>query len=103
LTSTAKFKSLNRENIKYLGNEESEGIQHPQMKERLKKEYTRRLRMILKSELIVNNKIIAIGELAVPVLTLRLLMSYVYIYIYIYIYMEHPFLMFLDHTTQHSR
>ena len=29
-------------------------------------------------------------------LTLRLLMSY--IYIYIYIYMEHPFLMFLDHT-----
>ena len=27
-------------------------------------------------------------------LTLRLLMSY----IYIYIYMEHPFLMFLDHT-----
>jgi len=38
------------------------------MKERLKKEYTRRLRMILKSELIVNNNIIAIGELAVPVL-----------------------------------
>ena len=31
-------------------------------------------------------------------LTLRLLMSYIYIYIYIYIYMEHPFLMFLDHT-----
>ena len=29
-------------------------------------------------------------------LTLRRLMSY--IYIYIYIYMEHPFLMFLDHT-----
>ena len=31
-------------------------------------------------------------------LTLRLLMSY----IYIYIYMEHPFLMFLDHTQQRS-
>jgi len=31
-------------------------------------------------------------------LTLRLLMSYIYIYIFIYIYMEHPFLMFLDHT-----
>ena len=36
------------------------------------------------------------------VLTLRLLMSYIYIYIYIYIYMEHPFLMFLDHTQRRS-
>ena len=33
-------------------------------------------------------------------LTLRLLMSY--IYIYIYIYMEHPFLMFLDHTQRRT-
>ena len=33
-------------------------------------------------------------------LTLRRLMSY--IYIYIYIYMEHPFLMFLDHTQRRS-
>jgi hypothetical protein len=31
--------------FKYLETEESEGIQHQQMKERLKKEYTRRLRM----------------------------------------------------------
>ena len=35
-------------------------------------------------------------------LTLRVLMSYIYIYIYIYIYMEHPFLMFLDHTQRRS-
>ena len=35
-------------------------------------------------------------------LTLRLLMSYIYIYIYIYIYVEHPFLMFLDHTQRHT-
>ena len=35
---------------KYLGIEESEGI-HQQMKERLKQEYSRRLRMILKTEL----------------------------------------------------
>jgi hypothetical protein len=35
---------------KYLGIEECDGI-HQQMKGRLKKEYTRRLRMILKSEL----------------------------------------------------
>jgi hypothetical protein len=53
---------------KYLGIEEDEGIQHQQMKERWKQEYNRRLRMILKSELNVRNKITAIGALAVPVL-----------------------------------
>jgi Zn-dependent M16 (insulinase) family peptidase len=53
---------------KYLGIEESEGIQHQQRKERLKQEYKRRLRMILKSELNARNKISAIGALAVPVL-----------------------------------
>jgi hypothetical protein len=53
---------------KYLGIEESEGIQHQQMKERLKQEYRRRLRMILKSELNARNKITATGALAVPVL-----------------------------------
>jgi hypothetical protein len=42
---------------KYLGIEESEGIQHQQMKERLKQEYSRRLRMIPKSELNARNKI----------------------------------------------
>ena len=53
---------------KYLGIEESEGIQHQKMKERLKWEYNRRLRMILKSELNARNKITAIGALAVAVL-----------------------------------
>jgi hypothetical protein len=53
---------------KYLRIEDSEGIQHQQMKERLKQEYSRRLRMILISELNARNKIIAIGALAVPVL-----------------------------------
>jgi hypothetical protein len=38
------------------------------MKERLKQEYIRRLRMILKSELNARNKITATGALAVPVL-----------------------------------
>jgi hypothetical protein len=38
------------------------------MKERLKQEYRRRLRMILKSELKARNKITEIGALAVPVL-----------------------------------
>jgi len=50
---------------KYLGSEESEGIQHQQMKGRLKQEYSRRLKMILKSELNARNKITAIGALAV--------------------------------------
>jgi hypothetical protein len=53
---------------KYPGTEESGGIQHKQMRERLKKEYTRRLRMILESGLDAKNKITAIGALAVPVL-----------------------------------
>ena len=52
----------------YLGIEESEGIKHEQMKERLKQENSRRLRMILKSKLKARNKITAIGALAVPVL-----------------------------------
>ena len=53
---------------KYPGIEEGQGIQQLQMKERLKQEYSRRLRMILKSELNARNKITAIGALAVPVL-----------------------------------
>jgi hypothetical protein len=44
---------------KYLGIEESEGIQQ---------QYIRRLRLILKSELNARNKITAIGALDVPVL-----------------------------------
>jgi len=53
---------------KYLRIEETEGIQHQQMEERLKQEYSRRLRMILKSEMNARNKITAIGALGVPVL-----------------------------------
>jgi 3-methyladenine DNA glycosylase Tag len=49
---------------KYLGIEESEGI-HQQMKDRLKQEYNRQIRMILKSELNARNKITAIGALVV--------------------------------------
>jgi hypothetical protein len=35
---------------KYLGIEESEGMQHKQVKGKLKQQYSRRLRMIQKSE-----------------------------------------------------
>jgi len=55
------------ETYRYLGTEESGGIQHQQMKERLKQEYSRRLRMILKCELSARNKITAVGALAVRV------------------------------------
>ena len=39
-----------------------------------------------------------VSRIRVKLLTFRLLMSY----IYIYIYMEHPFVMFLDHTQRRS-
>ena len=44
------------------------------------------------------------SRIRVKSLTFRLLMIYIYIYmyIYIYIYMEHPFLMFLDHTQRRT-
>ena len=41
-----------------------------------------------------------VSRIRVKLLTFRLLM--LYIYIYIYIYMEHPLLMFLDHTQRRS-
>ena len=41
-----------------------------------------------------------VSRIRVKLLTFRLLMSH--IYIYIYIHMEHPFLMFLDHTQRRS-
>jgi hypothetical protein len=53
---------------RYLGFEEREGIQHQQIKDRLKQEYNRRVRMVLKSELNARNKITATGALAVPIL-----------------------------------
>ena len=43
-----------------------------------------------------------VSRIRVKSLTFRRRMSYIYIYIYIYIYMEHPFLMFLDHTQRRS-
>ena len=56
------------ESCKYLGMEENIGIQHKTMKEKVKKEYIRRVRAVLRTELTAKNKITAIGALAVPVL-----------------------------------
>jgi hypothetical protein len=52
----------------YLGIEDSHDRQHKNEKEKLKKEYLRRLRLVLGTDLNSKNKIQAIGSLAVPVL-----------------------------------
>ena len=54
---------------KYLGVNKGDGIQHAKMKEKIKKEYYRRIRMITKSELNAINRMEAINPLATPVVT----------------------------------
>jgi hypothetical protein len=54
---------------KYLGVEDNHrNTEYKNEKEKLKKEYVRRLRLILNTELSAKNKMQAIGSLAVPVL-----------------------------------
>jgi hypothetical protein len=58
-----------RKTYNYLGIEDRFDIQHKNEKEKLKKkEYLRRLRLVLGTELSAKNKIQAIGSLAVPIL-----------------------------------
>ena len=57
-----------RKTYNYLGIEESFDIQHKNEKGKLKKEYLRRVRLVLSTELRAKVKIQAIGSLAVPVL-----------------------------------
>ena len=57
------------EAYKYLGINEGDGIQHAAMKEKVRKEYYRRVRLVLKSELKAANRFEAINTLAVPVVT----------------------------------
>ena len=54
---------------KYLGVNEGDGIQHVKMKEKVRKEYYRRMRMITKSELNASNRMEAINTLVTPVVT----------------------------------
>ena len=56
------------ETYKYLGMEEGEGVQHHKIKVKIRKEYQRRIKLVLKSELNARNKIAAINTLAVPVI-----------------------------------
>jgi hypothetical protein len=51
-----------------LGIEKSFDIQHKNKKEKQKKEYLRRVKLVLGAELSAKNKIQAIGSSAVPVL-----------------------------------
>ena len=59
----------NEEMYKYLGIYEGDGIQHNRMKEKIRKEYYGRTRLVLKTELNAKNRIQAINALAVPVVT----------------------------------
>ena len=62
------IEELNQGGIyKYLGVDESDGIQHRKMKEKTSKEYLRRVRLILRTALNRRNKIEAVNSLAVPV------------------------------------
>ena len=51
-----------------MGMEDGEGIQHHKMKVKIRKEYRRRIKLALKSELNARNEIVAINTLAVPVI-----------------------------------
>ena len=58
------------ETYKYLGIEEG-GVQHHQMKIKIKKEYKWWIKFVLNSELNTRNRIAAINTLAVPVVLCR--------------------------------
>ena len=68
LDEDTAIEELNQEGVyKYLGVDESDGIQHSKMEEKIRKEYLRRVRLILRTELNGRNKIEAVNSLAVPV------------------------------------
>ena len=54
---------------KYLSVNEGDGTQHVKMKEKIRRENYRRIRLVLKSELNAANRIDVINTLAVPVVT----------------------------------
>ena len=62
------IKDIDETGYKYLGIIEGEGIKHQEMKEKINKEYIKRLKAILKSKLNSENTVKAINTLAVPVI-----------------------------------
>ena len=69
INDDTEVQELDQEDVyKYLGVDESDGIQHSKMKEKIRKEYNRRVRLVLRTELNGRNKVEAINRLAVPVI-----------------------------------
>ena len=68
ISDDTAIQELNQEEVyKCLGVDKSDGIQHSKMKEKIRKEYYRRVKLILRTELNGRNKMEAINSLAVPV------------------------------------
>ena len=69
INDDTEVQELDQEEVyKYLGVDENDGIQHSKMKEKIRKEYNRRVRLVLRTELNGRNKVEAINRLAVPVI-----------------------------------
>ena len=69
INDDTEVQELDQEGVyKYLGVDENDGIQHSKMKEKITKEYNRRVRLILRTELNGRNKVEAINSLGVPVI-----------------------------------
>ena len=69
INDDTEVQELDQEEVyKYLGVDENDGIQHSKMKEKIRKEYNRRVRLVLRTELNGRNKVEAINSLGVPVI-----------------------------------
>ena len=69
INDDTEVQELDQEEVyEYLGVDENDGIQHSKMKEKIRKEYNRRVRLILRTELNGRNKVEAINSLGVPVI-----------------------------------
>ena len=70
LDANTVIRNLDQDEVyKYLGVHEGDGIRHAKMKEQIRKECYRRVRLVLETELNAVNRINAINTLAIPVVT----------------------------------
>ena len=65
--SLTDYGTIQAETYKYLGMEGGDGVQHHQMKVKIKKEYKQQIKLLLNPKLNARNRIAAINTLAVPV------------------------------------
>ena len=73
LDVSTTIKELEQEGAnKYLSIQEAEGVKNSANKEKVRKEFYRRVRAILQTELNARNAIMAINSLAIPIVTSRL-------------------------------